>query len=174
MDRNNCLIRLERKEDYAEVENLVRESFWNVYRPGCMEHYVLHVLRNDPAFVKELDFVMEEDGYLIGQNMFMKTIIEADDDRIIHVLTMGPICIVPDLQRKGYGKDLSGAFLSLFDKRSAAFTTTATDPILCQTAPVTGVRIPRKDRIIAPKLIHMERMIFCRIFFMVFLVMYIR
>lgn len=44
MDRNNCLIRLERKEDYAEVENLVRESFWNVYRPGCMEHYVLHVL----------------------------------------------------------------------------------------------------------------------------------
>lgn len=101
-----CIIRLERPEDYREVENLVRESFWNVYRPGCSEHYVIHVLRDDPAFVKELDFVMEQDGRLIGQNMFMKTVIEADDGRIIPVLTMGPIGIVPELKRKGYGKML--------------------------------------------------------------------
>ena len=60
---------------YHEVENLVRESFWNVYRPGCLEHYVLHRLRNDPAFVPELDFVMTLDGQLIGQNMFMKAVI---------------------------------------------------------------------------------------------------
>ena len=33
-------MRLERKEEYREVENLVRESFWNVYWPGCLEHYV--------------------------------------------------------------------------------------------------------------------------------------
>ena len=79
MDTNEYTIRLEKEEDYRAVENLVRESFWNVYRPGCSEHYVIHVLRDDPAFVKELDFVMEQDGKLIGQNMFMKTIIEADD-----------------------------------------------------------------------------------------------
>ena len=97
-------IRLEKKEDYRTVENLVRESFWNVYRPGCSEHYVIHVLRDDPAFVKELDFVMEKDGRLIGQNMFMKTIIESDDGREIPVLTMGPIGIAPELKRKGYGK----------------------------------------------------------------------
>ena len=71
MNKNDCTIRLERKEDRRAVENLVRESFWNVYRPGCSEHYVIHVLRDDPAFVKELDFVMEQDGNLIGQNMQM-------------------------------------------------------------------------------------------------------
>lgn len=106
MNKNDYTIRLERNEDYREVENLVREAFWNVYRPGCSEHYVIHVLRDDPAFVEELDFVMEQDGRLIGQNMFMKTVIEADDGREIPILTMGPIGITPELKRKGYGKKL--------------------------------------------------------------------
>ena len=107
----NTSFRLEEKEDYRAVENLIRESFWNVYRPGCSEHYVIHVLRDDPAFVKELDFVMELDGALIGQNMFMRTVINADDGRRIPVLTMGPICITPELKRKGYGKQLLDYFL---------------------------------------------------------------
>jgi predicted N-acetyltransferase YhbS len=106
MNTNDYTIRLERTEDYREVENLVRESFWNVYRPGCSEHFVIHVLRDDPAFVKELDFVMEQNGKLIGQNMFMRTVIEADDGRVIDVLTMGPIGITPALKRRGYGKKL--------------------------------------------------------------------
>lgn len=106
MNKNDYTIRSEQAEDYREVEYLVRESFWNVYRPGCSEHYVIHVLRNDPAFVKELDFVMEQNGRIIGQNMFMKTIIESDDGRAIPVLTMGPICIAPELKRKGCGKVL--------------------------------------------------------------------
>ena len=105
-NRNDFSIRLENEGDYRAVEYLVRESFWNVYRPGCLEHYVIHVLRDDPAFIKNLDFVMEKDGNLIGQNMFMKTIINADDGRTIPVLTMGPICITPPLKRKGYGKAL--------------------------------------------------------------------
>jgi len=107
MNKNNyCQIRLETAEDYRKVENLIRESFWNVYRPGCSEHYVIHVLREDPAFVKELDFVMEQNGILIGQNMFMRTVINADDGRDIPVLTIGPICITPNLKRKGYGLKL--------------------------------------------------------------------
>lgn len=106
MNTNDITVRLEKKEEYRQVEHLVRESFWNVYRPGCCEHYVLHVLRNDPAFVRELDFVMEQGGRLIGQNMFMKTVIDADDGRKIPILTMGPICITPELKRKGYGKKL--------------------------------------------------------------------
>ena len=106
MNINDYTIRLEKAEDYREVENLIRESFWNVYRPGCSEHYVIHVLRDDPAFVKELDFVMEKGGWLIGQNMFMRTIINADDSRVIPVLTMGPIGITPELKRQGYGKKL--------------------------------------------------------------------
>ena len=107
MDQNeNIIIRLETPGDYAEVENMIRESFWNVYRPGCLEHYVMHVLRSDPAFIPELDFVMEKDGQLIGQNMFMKTVINGDDGRDIPVLTMGPICVRQDLKRRGYGKIL--------------------------------------------------------------------
>ena len=106
MNKNDYTIRLERSEEHRDVEDLVREAFWNVYRPGCSEHYVIHVLRDDPAFVKELDFVMEQDGRLIGQNMFMKTVIQADDGRVIPVLTMGPIGILPELKRQGYGKAL--------------------------------------------------------------------
>ena len=106
MNTNDYTIRLEKKEEQSAVENLVRESFWNVYRPGCSEHYVIHVLRDNPAFVKELDFVMEKDGALIGQNMFMRTVINADDGRVVPVLTMGPIGITPELKRHGYGKKL--------------------------------------------------------------------
>ncbi len=106
MNTNDYRIRKETNADHRAVEFLIRESFWNVYRPGCSEHYVMHVLRDDPAFVQELDFVMEQDGCLIGQNMFMRTVIEADDGRTIDVLTMGPICITPALKRQGYGKIL--------------------------------------------------------------------
>lgn len=106
MRKNDYLIRLERKEDHRVVENLVRESFWNVYRPGCLEHYVINQLRNDDAFIHELDFVMEKDGKIIGQNVFMGANIKADDGKDIPILTMGPICITPELKRQGYGKIL--------------------------------------------------------------------
>ena len=106
MNKNDYIIRLEREEEYREVENLVREAFWNVYRPGCLEHYVLNQLRNDDAFVSELDFVMEREGKLIGQNMFMRATIKADDGRDIPIMTMGPICITPKLKRQGFGKKL--------------------------------------------------------------------
>ena len=106
MSKNNITIRLERKEEYREVENMVRESFWNVYRPGCMEHFMLHELRKDVAFVPELDFVMELDGTLIGQNMFMRAAICADDGQTVPIMTMGPICIAPAYKRQGYGKIL--------------------------------------------------------------------
>lgn len=104
--KDSIIIRTEKEKEYREVENLVRESFWNVYRPGCLEHYVLHQLRKDAAFVPELDFVMEANGQIIGQNMFMKAYIQADDGRQIPIMTMGPICIASDLKRKGYGKIL--------------------------------------------------------------------
>lgn len=104
--KDNIVIRSEEKGEYRKVENMVRESFWNVYRPGCMEHYVLHQLRKDAAFVPELDLVMEQNGELIGQNMFMKAWIAADDGREIPIMTMGPICIAPQWKRKGYGNIL--------------------------------------------------------------------
>ena len=102
----DVIIRNEQPEDHRTVETLIRESFWNVYRPGALEHFVIHELRNDPAFVKELNFVMELDGRIIGQNMFMHSVIDADDGRKIPIMSMGPICIANDLKRQGYGKKL--------------------------------------------------------------------
>ena len=104
--RENVVIRQERTEDEAVVENLVREAFWNVYRPGCQEHYVLHRLRASPNFVRELAFVMEADGQIVGQNVFVRAAIRLDGGGSLPILTMGPICIRHDLQRKGYGKRL--------------------------------------------------------------------
>lgn len=104
--KNDYTIRLEKQEDFCEVENLVRESFWNVYRPGCVEHYVLKCLRDDSDFVPELDFVMEQDGRIIGQNILVRTAISCDDGSELPIMTMGPICIAPEFKRQGYGKIL--------------------------------------------------------------------
>lgn len=102
----NIIIRNERKEDYRKVENLTREAFWNVYRPGCTEHYVLHCYRGDPAFVPELDFVMELNGELIGQIIYVRSEIDCDDGRKLPIMTFGPIGIAPEYKRQGYGKRL--------------------------------------------------------------------
>lgn len=102
----NVIIRLEKKEEQRQVESLVRESFWNVYRPGCLEHYVLHKLREDDAFIPELNFVMEKDGKIIGQNVFARAFIDTDNGQKLPIMTMGPICITPELKRMGYGKML--------------------------------------------------------------------
>ena len=106
MSKNDYVIRLERKQDYRQVENLVRESFWNVYRPGCLEHYVLNQMRSNSDFIPELDFVMEKEGKIIGQNVFVKANIKADSGTNVPMLAMGPICITPELKRQGYGKIL--------------------------------------------------------------------
>ena len=106
MKENDLIIRLEKETDHRAVEELVRESFWNVYRPGCMEHYVLKRMREQRAIVPELDFVMELGGRIIGQNVFVPAVIKADDGREIPIMTMGPICIANDLKRRGYGKIL--------------------------------------------------------------------
>ena len=106
MNHTDYTIRLETPADYRETEHLVREAFWNVYRPGCLEHYVLHTYRGKPDFVPELDEVMVQNGRIIGQNMFVRTTLATDDGRALPIMTMGPICITPELQRKGYGKIL--------------------------------------------------------------------
>ena len=103
---NTYIIRREVQEDYRETENLVREAFWNVYRPGCSEHYVLHTFRSRTEFVPELDLVMEKDGKIIGQIMYVRAAIETDEGRSIPIMTLGPIGILPAYQRQGYGKAL--------------------------------------------------------------------
>ena len=100
MKSDDMIIRRETPSDYDAVEHLTREAFWNVYRPGCTEHYVVHVLRKDPAFVPELDLVMEWNGQLIGHVMYMRAKITADDGRELPVMTFGPISIHPDAAKR--------------------------------------------------------------------------
>ena len=104
--KNDFNIRLEKEKDHREVENLTREAFWNVYRPGCVEHYILHTFRKDPAFVPELNFVMEKGGRIIGHVMYARSEICADDGRRIPIMTFGPISIAPEYKRQGYGSRL--------------------------------------------------------------------
>lgn len=101
--KNDYTIRMETKDDYSEVENLTREAFWNVYRPGCLEHYVLHCYRDRSDFVPELDLVMEKDGKIIGHVMYVHSKIMSDDGRTIPIMTFGPISIAPEYKGKGYG-----------------------------------------------------------------------
>lgn len=102
----SATIRLETPQDYREVENLTREAFWNVYAPGCVEHYVLNQYRNNPDFIPGLDFVMEVDDRIIGHVMFSKAEIHRPDGTIIPAWTFGPISIHPDYKRQGYGLKL--------------------------------------------------------------------
>ena len=105
----NITIRREEEKDYRTVENLVRESFWNVYRPGCMEHYVLHCFRENKDFIPELDYVLELDGKIIGHVMYCRSEIRLDNGKILPSITLGPICIAPEYKRQGFGKILLDA-----------------------------------------------------------------
>lgn len=96
-------LRIEQPSDYNETENVTREAFWNHYSPGCNEHYLLHIMRNAPKFVAELDIVAELNGKIVGNAVCMKSVIMADDGNPYEVLTLGPISVLPEYQKKGIG-----------------------------------------------------------------------
>lgn len=102
----NYNIRLETKKDFREVENVTREAFWNVYRPGCVEHYVLHKYRDRADFVPQLDYVIETDGRIIGHIMYAKSEIELENGKKLQIMTFGPFSVIPEYKHKGYGSIL--------------------------------------------------------------------
>lgn len=106
MKNNDYIIRKETENDYHEVENLAREAFWNQNRPGCDEHFFIHTLRKHKDFVPELDYVGELDGRMIASVMYSKSTLIDEQSNEKHILTMGPLCVLPQYQRKGYGKAL--------------------------------------------------------------------
>ncbi|MGN0770970.1 MAG: GNAT family N-acetyltransferase [Christensenellales bacterium] len=99
------IVRREKKEDYKKTENLVREAFWNVYRPGCFEHLVLNKMRKDRCFIEELDYVIEDDGEIVAQIAWAKAYVK-DDDRQHEVAIFGPLSVMPAYQGKGYARVL--------------------------------------------------------------------
>lgn len=102
----NIDLRLELSEDYRESEEVMREAFWNYYAPGCDEHYLLHIMRNTPNFIPELDCVAISEGKIVGVVVFLKSFILADDGSKQEVLSMGPIAVLPQYQRMGVGRKL--------------------------------------------------------------------
>ncbi|QNM06037.1 GNAT family N-acetyltransferase [Qiania dongpingensis] len=99
-------IRNEKEEDYNIVEGITRKAFYNLYVPGCVEHYLVHIMRGHEDFIPELDFVMELDGQVIGNIMYTKAKLTDESGVEKEILTFGPVCVVPEHQRKGYGKIL--------------------------------------------------------------------
>ena len=99
-------IRPERERDYSQVEHLIRRAFYNIYVPGCTEHYLAHVIRSHPDFLPELDLVLELDGRIIGSILYTRSTLVDETGEEKDILTFGPVCIRPDHQRRGLGKRL--------------------------------------------------------------------
>lgn len=99
-------IRNEEEKDFKRVEEITRKSFWNLYFPGCVEHYLVHMMRPHKDFIPELDLVIEVDDQVIGNIMYTKTKLIDESGEEKDILTFGPVCILPEYQRMGYGKAL--------------------------------------------------------------------
>ncbi len=105
MEKKYC-IRNEQIKDWSEVEDLTRKAFWNLNVPGCNEHYLVHIMRKHSDFIPELDFVLEKDNIIIGNVMYTKARLIDEKGAEKQILTFGPFSILPEYQRKGYGKML--------------------------------------------------------------------
>lgn len=100
------IIRNEEQKDWAVVERITRQAFYNLYVPGCVEHYLVHIMREHEDFIPELDFVLELDGQVIGNIMYTKAKLTDENGTEKEILTFGPVSIHPAYQRMGYGKIL--------------------------------------------------------------------
>lgn len=111
-------IRHETAEDYFAVEEVTRCAFWNLYVPGCDEHYLCHILRGHKDFIKDLDYVAEVDGKIVGSIMYTKSWLIGDDEETKEIVSFGPLCVHPDYQRKGIGTKLIEKTKSIVQERN--------------------------------------------------------
>lgn len=102
----DIVIRREKTTDHRIVEEVTREAFWNLYSPGCTEHYLVHILRDHPDFIKEMDFVAEFNEKVIGNIMYTKSFVIDEEENKIDTITFGPVTVLPEYQRKGVGSAL--------------------------------------------------------------------
>jgi putative acetyltransferase len=99
MPNINLIIRNEKENDYRTVEEVVRQAFWNLYVPGCTEHYILHNLRNSNDFIPELDFVAEKEGQIVGQIVYSRGTIKYIQGAEKEVISFGPVSVLPAFQK---------------------------------------------------------------------------
>ncbi|MFQ9511281.1 MAG: GNAT family N-acetyltransferase, partial [Lachnospiraceae bacterium] len=96
------LIRKEEEADWFETELMIKRAFWNKYRIGCMEHYFVHKLRMDKAYVPEISRIAVVDGKIVGAIMYSKATVVSAEDRH-EILTFGPLAVDPEYQGRGVG-----------------------------------------------------------------------
>lgn len=108
--------RLEEESDYRAVEVLNRLAFWNLYQPGCDEHYLVHTMRGHEDFIPQLALVADYEGQIIGNIMFTKARLLSESGQEKTVLTFGPLAVHPDYQRQGLGKALMAHAFDLAKK----------------------------------------------------------
>ena len=113
MPNINLIIRNEKENDYGTVEKMVREAFWNLYVPGCNEHFVLHNLRNSSDFIPELDFIAEKEGQIVGQIVYSRGVIKYIKGLEKEVISFGPVSVLPAFQKKGIGTTLISHTINL-------------------------------------------------------------
>lgn len=102
----DIIMRNETENDYRVVEEITREAFWNLYFPGCNEHYLVHKMRNHPDFLKEFDFVAEHHGKIVGNIMYTRAWLIDESGREMEIVSFGPVSVLPAYQRKGIGSAL--------------------------------------------------------------------
>ena len=98
----DIIIRNETENDYRVVEEITREAFWNLYFPGCIEHYLVHKMRNHPDFLKELDFVAEYDGKIVGNIMYTKAWLIDELGKEMDIVSFGPTECITRVSKKRY------------------------------------------------------------------------
>jgi len=113
MSSINLIIRNEKKKDYRAVEQLIREAFWNLYVPGCNEHFIMHNLRKSGDFIRKLDFVAEKGGLIVGQIVYSRGIIKMQRDEEKEVISFGPVSVLPAFQKQGIGSTLINHTINL-------------------------------------------------------------
>ncbi len=100
------LIQRTKTKDFLITENITRETFWNLFKPGCDEHLVLHNLRKSNCYISNLDLVALSDNKIIGHIITTKANVTDIQNKEHQVLCVGPISVLPDFQKKGIGTKL--------------------------------------------------------------------
>lgn len=99
-------IRHEDKRDFRKVEEVTRDAFYNLYFPGCEEHLVVHNIRKHKDYIKELSYIIEVNGEIVGSIFYTHSKVIGWDGREFKTISFGPVSIDPKYHRMGLGKKL--------------------------------------------------------------------
>lgn len=121
-EENKMIIRQARKEDEKEIYNLVEEAFKTAEVSDGKEQDFVYELRKRNTYIKELEFVAEEDGILIGHVMLTAQEIEDGLDTYTGLL-IAPLCVKLEnrnnkvgtkLMKYGFSKAMDMGYKAVF------------------------------------------------------------